>query len=111
MASKEATDAYPSPPPSPGKRKVDPILRNALRYTISKEEYEILIKYLRTRAPRAIQRRTSSLRTYSSLVRNVDDYNGATIRASLRVFIVTQAGLKIWDLIATHVLAKARQAK
>ena len=111
MASKEATDAYLSPPASPSKRKVDPILRNAFRYTISKEEYETLNKYLRTRAPQAIQRKTFSFQACDNLVPEGDDYNAAAVRASLRVFLVSQTGLKIWDLITKRILLKGEPGR
>lgn len=103
-------DPYPSPPPSPAK-KIDPILRNALRYTISAREYETLHQYLISRSPPAIQRRAPQPRGYSSIVRSNNDFNAAAIRASSRIFVATQLGLKIWDLIAIYVLGKGRQQK
>lgn len=103
-------DPYPSPPPSPAK-KIDPILRNALRYTISAKEYETLHQYLISRSPPAIHRRAPQPREYSSIVRSNNDFNAAAIRASCRIFVATQLGLKIWDLIKIYLLGKGRQQK
>lgn len=104
-------DPYPSPPPSPAK-KIDPILRNALRYTISAKEYETIHQYLISRSPLAIQRRAPQPRVYSSIVRsNNNDFNAAAIRTSCRIFVATQLGLKIWDLITIYLLGKDRQQR
>lgn len=103
-------DPYSSPPPSPAK-KIDPILRNALRYTISAKEYETLHQYLISRSPPAIQSRAPPPRNYSSIVRSNNDFNAAAIRVSSRIFIATQVGLKIWGLITIYVLGKGRQQK
>lgn len=111
MASKSAADPHTSPPSSPSKSKVDPILRNALRYTLSKEEYDALYSYVRTRAPKSIQRRARHLRSYSAVVQKGDDYTASTVRASLRVFILSQAGLKVWDLISTHLLSRKKASR
>lgn len=101
-----STDPYPSPPPSP--TKVDPVLLNALRYTISAKEYKTLHQYLITRSPPPIRRRAPQPPRYDAIVHSRDDYNAATVRASLRVFAATLAGLKAWDFFTTHVLARSR---
>lgn len=101
-------DPYPSPPPSPAK-KIDPILRNALRYTISAKEYETLHQYLISRGPPAIQRRAPQPPRYSSIVQSKNDFNVAAIRAAFRIFVATQTGLKIWDLIKIYVLGSRKQ--
>lgn len=102
-------EPYPSPPPSP--KKIDPILRNALRYTISAKEYETLHQYLISRSPPAIRRRAPQPPRYSSIVQSNNDFNAAAIRASSRIFVASQTGLKIWDLIKLYVLGKGRQLK
>jgi hypothetical protein len=88
------------PPPT-----VDPVLRNALRYTISAKEYELLHQYLLSRAP-AVKKRTPTPRRFDAISKGPDDYNVAAIRASLRLGIVTFSGLKAWELINTKVLAR-----
>lgn len=104
-----SADAYPSPPASPA--KVDPVLRNALRYTISAKEYETLHQYLITRSPPAVRKRVPQPRRYEALVKSDNDYNAAAVRASLRLFVATQTGLKIWDLITTQLLGRGRPQK
>ncbi len=99
-----SADAYPSPPTTPA--KVDPVLRNALRYTISAKEYETLHQYLITKSPPAVRERVPQPQRYEAIVKSKNDYNAAAVRASVRVFLATQTGLKIWDLITTHVLAR-----
>lgn len=93
------SDPYPSPPPSPAQIEADPILRNALRYTLSAKEYKTLHQYLISRSPPAVRKRALPPPKYAALVQSKDDYNGAAIRASLRVFIATQTSLKLWELI------------
>ncbi|KAI9881281.1 MAG: hypothetical protein M1830_005567 [Pleopsidium flavum] len=104
-----SADDYPSPPASPA--KVDPVLRNALRYTISAKEYETLHQYLIARSPPSVRKRVPQPPRYEAIVQSKNDYNAAAVRASLRVFLATQTGLKIWDLVTTHVLARGRPQK
>lgn len=106
MTSKEA---YPSPPPSPV--KVDPVLRNALRYTISAKEYQLLHQYLISRSPPVVRQHAPPPPKFHSIVRAGDESRVTAIRASLRVFIATQAGLQIWELISTHILGRGRARK
>ena len=112
-SSMASSDAYPSPPPSPppGGAKVDPILRNALRYTISEKEYKTLHEYLITRSPPAVRKRAPQPPRYNAIVQSKDDYNAAAVRASLRLFVTSQAGLKIWDLFTTQILGRDRHLK
>ncbi|KAF2852862.1 hypothetical protein T440DRAFT_466436 [Plenodomus tracheiphilus IPT5] len=92
--------SQPSPPGQP--QPVDPILRNALRYTISAKEYQLLHQYLLSRAP-VVRRRTLNPKRYEAIVRGPDDYNVAAVRASLRLGLVTFAGLNAWELITTKL--------
>jgi len=108
MASSEP---YPSPPASPAKTKADPILRNTFRYTISAKEYKTLHQWFITRSPSAIRRRAPPPVKFASLVQTKDDYNGAAIRASLRVLVLTQTSLKLWESIKTNLLNKGRSQK
>ncbi|KAL9076115.1 MAG: hypothetical protein Q9161_001162 [Pseudevernia consocians] len=101
-------DPYPSPPPSPAQFKADPILRNALRYTLSAKEYKTLHQYLISRSPPAVRKRTLPPPKYAALVQTKDDYNGAAIRASLRVFIATQTSLKLWELVQGNLFARGK---
>lgn len=97
---------YSSSPPSPAQIKADPILRNALRYTLSAKEYKTLHQYLISRSPPAIRKRALAPPKYAALVHTKDEYSGAAIRASLRVFVATQTSLKLWDLTKGILFAK-----
>ncbi|KAL8659656.1 MAG: hypothetical protein Q9202_007009 [Teloschistes flavicans] len=106
-----SVEPYPSPPASPKASNVDPVLRNALRYTISAKEYKILHEYLVTRSPKALQKRTPTPAKVKSILATGDDHHAATIRASLRVLIASQTGLQIWDLITTQLWGKKQTNK
>lgn len=97
-----SSSASQSPPPA---EKIDPVLRNALRYTISPREYQLLHQYLLSRAP-AVKKRTINPRRYDAISKGPDDYNAAAVRASLRLGLATLAGLKTWELIKTRLLSR-----
>ncbi|KAI9700855.1 MAG: hypothetical protein M1836_002225 [Candelina mexicana] len=88
--------------------KVDPILRNALRFTVSAKEYKLLHHYLINRSPPAVQKRAPQPRRYESIVLSKNDYNAAAVRASLRVFLATQTGLKLWDVISGKLFSRGQ---
>lgn len=104
--------ASPLPsPPSPGGKAVasttgssagpDPVLRNALRYTISPREYAALHKYVLSKS-RALRRATPSPSSVEKALqprKGGDDYNAKAVRHSLRVFTATWIGMKAWDAI------------
>ncbi|KAH7401074.1 hypothetical protein DE146DRAFT_693911 [Phaeosphaeria sp. MPI-PUGE-AT-0046c] len=93
------------PSSSGGPKPIDPVLRNALRYTISAKEYELLHQYLLSRAP-AVKKRTPHPKRFDAISKGPDDYNVAAIRASLRLGVATFSGLKAWELINTKLLAR-----
>jgi hypothetical protein len=98
------------PSPSGKATTIDPVLRNALRYTISAKEYELLHQYLLSRAP-AVKKRTPNPEQFEAVAKGSDDYNVAAVRASLRLGIVTFSGLKAWELITTKLLARGPAKK
>jgi hypothetical protein len=100
-----SSSSVPPPPPSDKPQRIDPILRNALRYTISPREYQLLHQYLLSRAP-AVKKRTIHPRRYDDMSKGPDDQNVAAVRASLRLAVVTFSGLKAWDLIKAKFLAR-----
>ncbi|KAI9820213.1 MAG: hypothetical protein M1827_005835 [Pycnora praestabilis] len=104
MATSDNDSSAVTPPP-----KMDPIMRNALRYTVSAKEYKLLHQYLISRSPPAILRRAPQPPRYEAIVKSKDDYNAAAVRASLRVFLATQTGLKLWELVLTKVSAARGQ--
>ncbi|EMR69023.1 hypothetical protein MGN70_000239 [Eutypa lata] len=110
------------------KTAVDPVLRNALRYTISAREYEKLHKYVLSKS-RVLKKRmptVNAVETYmegtssrrGSVVRRDtgkgkgkekdvaqdsnkkggDTFNARTIRHALRVFIATGLGMKAYEV-------------
>ncbi|KAF2645076.1 hypothetical protein P280DRAFT_444425 [Massarina eburnea CBS 473.64] len=98
-------------PPSGGKaERIDPILRNALRYTISPREYQLLHQYLLSRAP-AVKKRTLPPKRYDAIAKGGDDYNVAAIRASLRLAVLTLSGLKAWEFASTKLFSRGAVEK
>ncbi|EAT90765.2 hypothetical protein SNOG_02553 [Parastagonospora nodorum SN15] len=96
--------------PSPDKAQtqtqtIDPVLRNALRYTISAKEYELLHQYLLSHAP-AVRKRTPHPNKFDAISQGPDDYSVAAIRASLRLAVATLSGLKAWELVNTKLLRR-----
>jgi hypothetical protein len=121
------------------KSTTDPILRNALRYTISAREYATLHKYvisrsraLKKRAPTvdAVERMMGSPRGREQLgstgvkgkgkgkdgederavaVRRDDDYNARAIRHSIRVFVATGALMKLWGVVSARLMGKKQE--
>lgn len=108
-----ATPAHGSPKPPrdrlTAKSTTDPVLRNALRYTISAKEYQTLHKYIISRS-KLLKRNTPSVSQVEKLVDRPgrDDHNAAAVRASLRVFFATAAGLKAWSIISERLWGGGR---
>ncbi|KAI2462956.1 hypothetical protein F4781DRAFT_418123 [Annulohypoxylon bovei var. microspora] len=117
---------------------VDPVLRNALRYTISAREYETLHKYVLSRS-RLLRKRVPSVNTVDRYMdgggtrrRSItegdgskgkgkekptsgnadrgDTYNARTIRDSLRVFIATGLGVQAYETVMTKLKAQKEAA-
>lgn len=103
MTQKDPDHAAPS---DESKAPPNPVLRNALRYSLSEKEYDALHRYLLSRAPSIIHRKIPSPQRYRSTVHDSDDFNAATVRASLRVFLASQTGLQLWEWISSRVLAR-----
>ncbi|ROT42662.1 hypothetical protein SODALDRAFT_319286 [Sodiomyces alkalinus F11] len=114
------------------KSVTDPILRNALRYTISAREYAILHKYILSR-PRVLRRAAPSVATVERIIEgsdgrgkkgqpaavdnaggsgggngsgNGDSYNTRAVRESLRVFLGTAGAMKTFEALASRVAGK-----
>ncbi|KAI2617952.1 hypothetical protein GGS26DRAFT_575543 [Hypomontagnella submonticulosa] len=116
---------------------VDPVLRNALRYTISAREYETLHKYVLSRS-RLLKKRMPSVNTVerymdggsnrrSSITdrdtgrgdgkgkekathNRGDTYNARAIRDSLRVFIATGLGMRAYETVMARLKAQKEAA-
>lgn len=95
------------------KSTADPILRNALRYTISAQEYETLHKYIISRS-KVLKRNAPTVAKVERLVERPgrDDYHASAVRAASRVFVATGAALKLYGLVVERVLGqKSAQGK
>lgn len=80
----------------------DPVLRNALRYTVSAQEYAALHKYILSRS-KALRRAAPSPTSVDKALRpkkGRDDYNAKTIRHALRMFAATFVGMKGWEAVS-----------
>ncbi|KAL5606823.1 uncharacterized protein BROUX77_004016 [Berkeleyomyces rouxiae] len=131
---KSATASLPAPPPPPPRlaspaQKApsglpDPILRNALRYTISAREYSTLHKYLLSRSQVLSQSAPTPARVEQMVGSDTaerqkdrmqgkglvdpndaedeaeeNDYNARAVRHSMRVFVLTGLASKMWDMV------------
>ena len=96
--------------PAADNAKVDPVLLNAIRYTISAKEYKTLHEYLIKQSPQLIRTRAPQPLNYDAAVADRNDYNAAAVRASLRVFLAAETGLKVWDIITAQI-QRRRPAK
>lgn len=91
-------------------KPIDPITRTALRYTISPREYELLHAYLISRAPTKIQKQTPEPKRYEKIVKSQGgesgDYNAASLRAAIRVFVAAYTGLKAYEVVIEKVTSR-----
>ncbi|ORY63853.1 uncharacterized protein BCR38DRAFT_465968 [Pseudomassariella vexata] len=116
------------PAPISRPRAADPILRIALRYTISAREYEVLHKYVLSRS-RVLRRRAPSINAMQKYMdgrdgdtskgtgkgneavgsagSGGDTYNARAIRHALRVFIATGLGTKAYEIIMARLKGQA----
>ncbi|KAK4187434.1 hypothetical protein QBC35DRAFT_452327 [Podospora australis] len=113
----------------------DPILRNALRYTMSAREYALLHRYIISRS-RTLKKRAPTVDRVQTLIDGeptggrgragsltkgdkggkgkkeekstggFDDYNARAIRHSLRVFVATGTLMKLWSLASAKLMGK-----
>ncbi|KAI1654986.1 hypothetical protein F4813DRAFT_369153 [Daldinia decipiens] len=124
VVSRPRANSKPKP-----RSAVDPVLRNALRYTISAREYETLHKYVLSRS-RLLRKRIPSVnaverymdgdrkgyvidrdagrskgkeKTANRGIGRGDTYNARTIRDVLRVFIATGLGMRAYETILARV--------
>ncbi|KAL4965614.1 uncharacterized protein BDV14DRAFT_172376 [Aspergillus stella-maris] len=96
----------PPPQPDPG---VNPVVRNALRVSLSAREYKALHEYIQ-RSP-TLQKKLLSPAKFEAVTRSKSKYNEAAVRASLRVFLVSGGLLKVVEFIVGRVQRKSAQTK
>ena len=112
MSASPPKDGTASPVPT-GKRALDPVTRNVLRYTITPKEYELLHKYIISRAPASVQKEAPTPQRFERITRartETVDYNSATFRAAFRVFAGAYIGLKAYEKLLLR-LAKRQNPK
>lgn len=124
--------ASAAPWPPTAKTTADPILRNALRYTISAREYAALHKYVLSRS-RVLRRAAPSVAAVERMMdggphgreRRIseaavgeangkgkavagpvggDDFNVRAVRHALRVFVATAVGMKGWGWVSARIM-------
>ncbi|KAF7560823.1 hypothetical protein G7046_g3314 [Stylonectria norvegica] len=101
--SSDASTSKPRPPTA--KSATDPVLRNALRYTVSAREYASLHKYILSRS-RVLRRTTPTPASVEKALqpkKGGDDYNARAVRHALRVFAGTWLGMKGWDVVSKRL--------
>ncbi|KAL1301775.1 hypothetical protein AAFC00_005972 [Neodothiora populina] len=88
------------------KPHIDPILQNALRYTVSAREYRLLHEYLLSRTS-ATRKRTPQPRRYEAIVEHQSgsDFNVTTVRLALRIFTAAYVGFQGWDYVMRRITA------
>src|ERR1700761_3298954 len=86
---------------------MDPVLRNAMRYSLSPREYQLLHKYLLARAP-VVRGSAPRPASYKKAIEESDDYNASTVRLTLRLFGTTYAALKLWETLAPRIFARGK---
>ncbi|KAJ4150567.1 hypothetical protein LMH87_011312 [Akanthomyces muscarius] len=94
---------------------VDPVMRNALRYTVSPREYAALHKYiiarsktLRRNAPTPAAVEKALAPTPASAA---SDYNAKAVRHALRVFVTSWVGMKGYEFVSKKLSKDSTPAK
>ncbi|EAU34908.1 conserved hypothetical protein [Aspergillus terreus NIH2624] len=93
-----ASGSPSSVPPPDSSPQVHPVVRNALRISLSAKEYKLLHDYAARRAP-GLQAQLPSPAKFEAIVRSKSKYNEASVRASIRVFLLSGALLKVLELV------------
>jgi hypothetical protein len=107
MASSNASDTGSSAS-APSGKPMDPIVRNAMRYSLSAREYQLLHKYLISRST-AVKVRVPQPAKFDRAVKEADDYNAAAVRAAFRVFLSSYTALKIWESVSARVFGGGKK--
>ncbi|KAF2843305.1 hypothetical protein M501DRAFT_926160 [Patellaria atrata CBS 101060] len=95
---------------NPKSENIDPVIRNALRYTVSAKEYKLLHRYLISRAP-AVRKKTPPPPRYEAIVKSKDDYNAAAIRVSFRLFVSVYGALRGWEYLIGKLVKRTNTNK
>ena len=88
---------------------VHPVVRTALRISLSTKEYRAPHGLLGKRAP-GVQKKLVSPSHYDAIVHSKNRRNEAAVRASLRVFVGTGAALKLVETIISRIRGSPEQS-
>ncbi|KAI5299429.1 hypothetical protein KEM55_002176 [Ascosphaera atra] len=88
-----------SSPERPKNSEVHPLLRNALRLTISADEYEAFYRLLEKRTSEKIHSRALHPTRYRQLASSTNKFRDAALRDSLRTFIAAATAAQLADLL------------
>ena len=94
--------------PQEGHTKLRPIARRTMQYTVSEKEYALLHKRLFKRLPSRLREKLPSPLVYTNSLKDVPDFNAATVRASVRLFWAVQSALKLYEFVVGTVLRRNR---
>lgn len=94
-------------PSSEKPSKASPVPRAALRYIVSPQEYKVLHQYILSRSP-TLQRNVPTVARYEAALVGKDHYNAAAVRATARVFVAAQTGLKAWELMSKVLFSRGK---
>ncbi len=72
-----------------------------LYFALNDNEQRLLHHYLIRRRGREAQKGSPQAKGFVWQAAFHDDYHAATVRSSVRVFLATAAGLKVWELAST----------
>lgn len=103
------SDAPPGPPAPAGEAAtVHPILRNALRISLSVKEYRALHDAAVKRAP-ALKDKLPSPSGYENMASPKNRHTEAALRTSLRVFVGSGIALKLVEVVMKRVRGDTTQ--
>ena len=121
-----ASDPSGRPPTRPSSKSIaDPIVRNALRYSISTREYAALHRYIISRS-RVLRRNAPAVSAVEKMIEGEKnqgkppkgrtgagvadpDYNARAVRHATRVFVATGALMKLWGIVARKLAGKEKE--
>lgn len=87
----------------------NPILQRSIQYTLSEKEYALLHKRVLKRLPLTLRGQLPSPAIYSESLKNKNDFNAATVRASARLFLAVQTTLQLYDFILSKIFKRGQQ--
>lgn len=88
---------------------VRPSVQRSIQYTLSPKEYTYLHnRYIKKLSP-VSRTKLPSPEAYAKAIAIRGDFNAASIRASIRVFLAIQAIFKIYDYVVAKIAARKGQ--